>query len=162
MSQPCGCGCGAQVGRRYGHQRAFVDREHYTRAMASASYAAFRRRRALAGVEARRRRRRIVARPCGCGCGALVGRRDGRQRRFVDRMHYARALAGPRYAVLRHRRARAASAVARVNRRRAAIARAARFRSKPEAYSVGYRTGYNAAARWWRAKLEQWRQERAA
>jgi hypothetical protein len=101
-------------------------------------------------------------RPCGCGCGERVGRRGGRQRHFVDRAHYARALAGPRYAAFRHRRARAASAVARVNRRRAAAARAARFGSKADAYSVGYRTGYNAAARWWRAKLEQWRQERAA
>lgn len=92
---------------------------------------------------------------CACGCGRIVPRKWGRVRKFCSRACYTKALAGPAYAAFRRQRAIAASTAARLSHRRHAIERARRFSTKAGAYSAGYKVGFNAAYRWWKAKYQR-------
>lgn len=94
--------------------------------------------------------------PCACGCPAVVQRKHGRLREFASRACFNRAVAEqPRFAAFKAARARRASQAARAARLARAIEQAERFQSRRHAYQAGYRTGYNAAARWWKAKYQR-------
>lgn len=89
--------------------------------------------------------------PCPCGCARLLAARvRGRARRYATRGCWAR---DPKNAAAVAARAAHAGARAREAHRTRAVSRADRFADKATAYTAGYRQGFMAAARWWRAKV---------
>lgn len=107
--------------------------------------------------------RALQSRPCACGCDKVVQRKHGRLRQYASRACFGRAVKEqPRFATFRRRRALAASQAARRARIARAIAAAAKYPNRARAYQAGYRTGFNAAARWWKSRYARLLQGKVA